>query len=59
MNAVFDYARQKRVAAHPWRGVAIRPGDVLLYNIAQRELDRLRTLADLRAFRRDRADDLW
>jgi len=47
---VFDYARQKGLLLIPWRGVAIRPRDVLLYNIAQRELDRLRTLADLRAF---------
>jgi len=55
---VFDYARQKGLLLI--RGVEWRSdhGDVLLYNIAQRELDRLRTLADLRAFRRDRGDDL-
>jgi predicted metal-dependent phosphoesterase TrpH len=55
---VFDYARQKGLLLI--RGVewGLNCGDVLLYNITQRELDRLRTLADLRAFRRDRGDDL-
>ena len=55
---VFDYARQKGLLLI--RGVEWGSdwGDVLLYNVTQRELDRLRTLADLRAFRRDRGDDL-
>jgi predicted metal-dependent phosphoesterase TrpH len=55
---VFDYARQKGLLLI--RGAEWGPdcGDVLLYNVTQRELDRLHTLADLRAFRRDRGDDL-
>jgi predicted metal-dependent phosphoesterase TrpH len=31
---------------------------VLLYNVTQHELERLRSLANLRTFRRDRGDDL-
>jgi predicted metal-dependent phosphoesterase TrpH len=55
---VFDYARQKGLLLI--RGVEWKSGhgDVLLYNVTQRELDRLRTLADLRALRCDRRDDL-
>jgi predicted metal-dependent phosphoesterase TrpH len=55
---VFDYARQKGLLLI--RGVewGSDRGDVLLYNVTQRDVDRLHTLADLRAFRRDRGDDL-
>jgi predicted metal-dependent phosphoesterase TrpH len=55
---IFDYARAKGVLlirAVEWN---IQKSDVLLYNISQREADRLRTFDDLRAFRRERGDDL-
>ncbi len=55
---VFDYARQKGlllIRGAEWKS---DHGDVLLYNVTQRELDRLHSLSDLRAFRRDRGDDL-
>jgi len=56
---VFDYARQKGLLLIRGAEWGSDHGDVLLYNVTQRELDRLRTLADLRAFRRDRGDDLF
>ena len=42
------------------RGVEwkIKKCDVLLYNVRQREVDQLLTFDDLRAFKRDRGDDL-
>ena len=55
---VFDYARQKGlllIHGVEWKS---DHGDVLLYNVTQHELERLRSLADLRTFRRDRGDDL-
>ncbi|MGD0016977.1 MAG: PHP domain-containing protein [Verrucomicrobiia bacterium] len=55
---VFAYAQRKGlllIHGVEWRS---DHGDVLLYNVTQRELERLRSLADLRAFRRDRGDDL-
>lgn len=54
---VFDYARQKGVLLIPGVEWRIRRCDVLLYNVTQREVERLRTFADLRAFQRDRGDD--
>jgi predicted metal-dependent phosphoesterase TrpH len=55
---VFDYARQRGllfIRAVEWN---IRGRDVLLYNITQREADRLQSFDDLRAYRRARGDDL-
>lgn len=55
---VFEYARQKGVLLIPAVEWIIQRRDVLLYNVTQREVERLRTFADLRAFKRDRGDDL-
>lgn len=55
---VFDYARQRGlllILAVEW---SIRRRDVLLYNVTQRDADRIRTFDDLRAYRRERGDDL-
>ena len=55
---VFDYARQRGllfVRAVEWN---IRGRDVLLYNITQRDADRLQRFDDLRAYKRDRGEDL-
>jgi predicted metal-dependent phosphoesterase TrpH len=55
---VFEYARQKGlllIRAVEWK---IKGRDVLLYNITQREADRLRTFDALRAFKRERGEDL-
>jgi hypothetical protein len=55
---VFEYARQKGlllVRAVEW---SIGGRDVLLYNITQREAERLKTFDDLRAFKRERGEDL-
>jgi predicted metal-dependent phosphoesterase TrpH len=55
---VFEYARQKGlllIRAVEWN---LQHVDVLLYNVTQREAERLRTFDDLRAFRRERGDDL-
>jgi predicted metal-dependent phosphoesterase TrpH len=53
-----EYARQKGVLLIPAVEWAIRRRDVLLYNVTQREVERLRTFDDLRAFKRDRGDDV-
>jgi predicted metal-dependent phosphoesterase TrpH len=55
---VFDYARQKGlllIRATEWN---LERVDVLLYNVTQAEMERIRTFEDLRAFKRDRGDDL-
>lgn len=55
---VFEHARQKGlllVRAVEWR---IMGRDVLLYNITQRDAEKLRTFADLRALKRERGNDL-
>jgi predicted metal-dependent phosphoesterase TrpH len=55
---VYDYARQcglLLIRAVEW---SIKGRDVLLYNITQRDADRLKTFDDLRAYRRERGDDL-
>jgi hypothetical protein len=55
---VFDYARRKGlllIRAVEWK---IEGRDVLLYNITQREAEKLRTFDDLRAYKRERGDDL-
>ena len=55
---VFEYARQRGlllIRAVEWNVVA---GDVLLYNVTQQEASRIHTFDDLRAFRRERGDDL-
>jgi predicted metal-dependent phosphoesterase TrpH len=55
---VFDYARQKGlllIRAVEWN---IEGGDVLLHNITQREAQKLHTFDDLRAYKRERGDDL-
>jgi predicted metal-dependent phosphoesterase TrpH len=55
---VFGYARQKGlllIRATEWN---LERVDVLLYNVTQREAERLKTFEDLRAFKRERGDDL-
>jgi predicted metal-dependent phosphoesterase TrpH len=55
---VFEYARRKGlllIRAVEW---GIHGRDVLLYNITQREAERLKTFDDLRAFKRDRGESL-
>jgi len=55
---IFDYARQRGlllIRAVEWN---INRHDVLLYNIPQRDADRLQTFDDLRAYRRERGDEL-
>ena len=55
---VFEHARKSGlllIRAVEW---TIGPGDVLLYNVTQREAERIRSFDDLRAFRRERGDDL-
>jgi hypothetical protein len=55
---VFEYARQKGllfIRAVEWN---IKGGDVLLYNITQHEAAKLHTFDDLRAYRRERGEDL-
>lgn len=55
---VFDYARQKGllfIRAVEWN---INGRDVLLYNIRQRDANRLQSFDDLRAYKRERGDDL-
>ncbi|MCG3149603.1 MAG: hypothetical protein PCFJNLEI_03068 [Verrucomicrobiae bacterium] len=55
---VFDYARDRGlllIQAVEWR---FGGRDVLIYNIPPADAARLKTLADLRAYRRERGDDL-
>jgi predicted metal-dependent phosphoesterase TrpH len=55
---VFEYARGKGlllIRAVEWK---VDGADVLLYNITQREAEKLDTFADLRAYRQDRGEDL-
>ncbi|HVM59250.1 MAG TPA: PHP domain-containing protein [Verrucomicrobiae bacterium] len=55
---VFDYARRKGlllIRAVEWN---IQKRDVLLYNITQRDAETIRTFDDLRAYKRQRGDDL-
>ena len=55
---VFAYAREKgllMIRSVEWK---ILGRDVLLYNITQREAETLRTFDDLRAFKRERGEDL-
>lgn len=55
---LFEYARAKGLLLIPaveWR---IRGRDVVLCNVNQREADRLRSFEDLRAFKRERGNDL-
>src|SRR2546426_653463 len=55
---LFDYARRKGVLlirAVEWY---LQESDVLLYNVTQRDVEALHTFDDLRAFRRERGDDL-
>lgn len=57
-DRLFDYARRKGlllIRAVEWR---IQGRDVLLYNITQREAEKLRTFEDLRAYKRERGADL-
>jgi len=53
---LFDYARQRGVLLIPAVEWTIRRRDVLLYNVTQREVEQVRTFADLRAFKRDRGE---
>jgi predicted metal-dependent phosphoesterase TrpH len=55
---VFEYARQKGlllIRAVEWN---IQGRDVLLYNITQRDAEKLLTFDDLRAYKHERGDDL-
>jgi predicted metal-dependent phosphoesterase TrpH len=55
---VFEYAQQKGlllIRAVEWN---INGGDVLLYNVTQPEAEKLVTFDDLRAYRRERPEDL-
>ncbi len=55
---VFEYARQKGlllIRAVEWN---IQGRDVLLYNVTQREAEKLLTFDDLRAYKRERGDGL-
>src|SRR5271154_4344982 len=55
---VFEYAQQKGlllIRAVEWN---INGGDVLLYNLTQREAEKLVTFDDLRNYRRERGEDL-
>jgi predicted metal-dependent phosphoesterase TrpH len=55
---VFAYARQKGlllIRAAEWK---IEGRDVLLYNITQREAEKVSTFDDLRAYKRERGEDL-
>ncbi len=55
---VFEYARAKGlllIRSVEWN---VERSDVLLYNITQREAERIRSLADLRAFKKERGEDL-
>ena len=55
---VFAYARARDcllIRAVEWN---VQGRDVLLYNVTQREVEKLRSFEDLRAFRRERGDDL-
>lgn len=55
---LFEYAQEKGLLLV--RGVEWQSphGDVLLYNLSQREFEKLRTLEDLRALRRERGDEV-
>jgi len=55
---VFDYARTKGLLLIPAVEWEFDGRDVLLYNITARDAERLKTLADLRAYRRERGDEL-
>ena len=55
---VYEYARGKGVLLLRGAEWKSRHGDVLLYNVSQAECDRLRTLEDLRALRRERGGDV-
>jgi predicted metal-dependent phosphoesterase TrpH len=55
---VFEYAREKGlllIRAVEW---SIEGGDVLLYNITQRDAAKLRSFQDLRAYKRERGEDM-
>ena len=55
---LFEHARAKGVLlirAVEW---SVQGRDVLLYNITQRDAERLKTFADLRAYRRERGEEL-
>src|SRR2546422_5261471 len=55
---LFEYARRKSVLlirAVEWN---LQKVDVLLYNVAQRQVERIHTFEDLRAFKRERGDDV-
>ncbi|NQU10531.1 PHP domain-containing protein, partial [bacterium] len=55
---VFEYARERGVLLIPGVEWAIQKVDVLLYNVTQAEVDRLRSFEDLRAFRAARGTEL-
>ena len=55
---MFEHARQKGVLLIPAVEWKIRKRDVLLYNVTQLEAESLRSFEELRAFRRERGDDV-
>jgi predicted metal-dependent phosphoesterase TrpH len=52
------YASERGLLLIPAVEWTIRKRDVLLYNLTQREAERLRCFEDLRAFKRERGEDL-
>ena len=55
---VFAYAQQKELVLIRSVEWSILGRDVLLYNITQREAEKLKTFAELRAFKRERGESL-
>ena len=55
---IFDYARQRGlllIQACEW---TIQRADVLMYNVTQADVNKIKTFADLRAFKKERGDEL-
>lgn len=55
---IFEFARAKGVLLIPAVEWNIQGRDVLLYNVTQRDVDRIETFDDLREFKRERGTDL-
>jgi len=55
---VFDYAAEKGLLLIPGAEWCIEGRDVLIYNVTQRDIEQIRTFDALRAFRRERGNDV-
>jgi predicted metal-dependent phosphoesterase TrpH len=55
---VFHYAAERGLLLIPAAEARIKGRDVLMYNVSQTEIDRLRSFDDLRAFRQERGNSL-